>query len=187
MNVDIFALDATSVVFVVGALVPLLVDLITKRYTTTRVKTVANAVASVVLGGLVYLVGADGSYDWRGFANGAANVFLISLLSYLGWKGVGVTGKDGVISRATGQRGIGTAVAPVPATELPATSGQMPTTVAEADVAAPEPHMEVGNPPVEYEGRHEAGLTQTGLLLVVCVIALVVILIFTGALSIHLG
>jgi len=139
MDIDVFAFDATSAALLVGVFVPLLVEVVTKRFTSAQVKTITNIVASTLLGGLVYLVGQDGDYDWRGFVNGALNVLLISLASFLGWKGIGMVGQDGALTRALPNFGWGT----------PGTAG-----VPVVEVAAPE---ETVTPVVVPGEPHETG------------------------------
>ena len=83
-NTYYLSADAAVVARLIGLFVPILVALITKRWAGAGVKGVTNFVASMVLGGVVYMVDESGDYDWQGFVNGAFNVFVVSIAAYYG-------------------------------------------------------------------------------------------------------
>jgi hypothetical protein len=104
-SIDFFNMDAATTAKLIGAFLPLLVAVITKRYATQAVKGVANFVLSTITGSIGYLVGADGAYDIRGFINAAFNTLVVSAAAYyVVWR---PTGAAGSVAVATENFGIG--------------------------------------------------------------------------------
>lgn len=103
--VNFLSYDAATVSRLLGALVPLLVAVLTRRYATSGLKAALNLVSSVVVGSATYLVAADGGYDWQGFVNASLNTLIVSAATYYGlWKPTGVAG---TVAKKTESFGIG--------------------------------------------------------------------------------
>lgn len=78
------ALQPLQLVHLVGALVPLVVALITKRYAEPWVKVTVNLVAVALGASIVYLARDTGGYDLDGFANAFVNALVADVVAYFG-------------------------------------------------------------------------------------------------------
>lgn len=77
--------DPTSVVNMLGILVPLIVALISKRYASSGLKSVLNVVTSAVVSTLGYLVAASGDgYDLVGWLEAFIGTLIVSIAVYYG-------------------------------------------------------------------------------------------------------
>lgn len=77
--------DPTSVVNMLGILVPLIVAFISKRYASSGLKSVLNVVTSAVVSSLGYLVVASGDgYDLVGFLEAFVGTLIVSIAAYYG-------------------------------------------------------------------------------------------------------
>lgn len=89
---------------VVGLLLPLLVDLFTKREASAAVKSTVLLALSLVTGVLTDFLGALNSgsgFDWAAAGYGAATTFVLGVVSFFGLtSSLGISGKDGAIQRA---------------------------------------------------------------------------------------
>lgn len=149
-------LDPTTTTLYLGALVPLIVGAITKKYTKPAVKAVANVATSAVVGSLAYLVTANG-YDLGGFINHTGEAFISGIAAYYGFfKPSGIAEK---VQDKTATFGVGTEEPP-PADPVPA-APIAPALVATDDEVLPyeEPDIEIdidpaGPPPVAGEIDH---------------------------------
>lgn len=106
MDIDWLSLnEANNLVRILGVAIPILTALLTRTQASRALKAVVTLVASVLLGTLGYLVGADGGYDWGGFTNSFLNAFVPAIAAYYGlWKPTGVTAS---VSAATARFGLG--------------------------------------------------------------------------------
>lgn len=100
---------------VVGLLLPLLVDLVTKRQASAAVKSTVLLALSLITGVLTDFLGAlntGQSFDWATALYGAAVTFVLGVVSFFGLtSSLGISGKDGAIQRAV-PGGIGRAQDP---------------------------------------------------------------------------
>ena len=89
---------------VVGLLLPILVDLTTKRLASGAVKSSVLLLLSLVTGLLTeYLSALNGGqpFDWAVALYAAAMAFVLGVASFFGLtSSLGVSGKDGAIQRA---------------------------------------------------------------------------------------
>lgn len=104
-GLNLLSADPNNVARGLGLLVPILVGLITKKYTDKRTKAIVNVVASAVVGSAAYLVADTGGYDFAGFFNATINALIASFAAYYGvLKPTGVAGK---VQDATANIGVG--------------------------------------------------------------------------------
>jgi hypothetical protein len=80
----VVALQPLQLVHLVGALVPLLVALVTKRYAEPWVKVATNLVALALGASIVYLARDTGGYDLAGFVNAFINALVADVVAYFG-------------------------------------------------------------------------------------------------------
>lgn len=89
---------------VVGLLLPLLVDLVTKRLASGAVKStvlLALSLATGVLTTFLQALNAGQPFDWAAAGYGAAVTFVMGVVSFFGLtSSLGISGKDGMIQRA---------------------------------------------------------------------------------------
>lgn len=89
---------------VVGLLLPILVDLVTKRLASGAVKSSVLLALSLVTGLLtafLHAVNAGVPFDWATALYGAAVTFVLGVVSFFGLtSSLGISGKDGAIQRA---------------------------------------------------------------------------------------
>jgi hypothetical protein len=74
--------DPQTLVLLLGALVPLLVALATKRYAQPWVKVATNVVAAALVASLAHLATASGHYDLPGFWRAFLEALVASGVSY---------------------------------------------------------------------------------------------------------
>ncbi len=97
--------DPTSVVRVLGLLIPILTALITKRVASQGLKSVVTLVLSAITAATAVLVSDDGGYAWQAFVNAFINTFVPAIVMYYGlWKPTGLAGS---VSAKTENFGIG--------------------------------------------------------------------------------
>jgi hypothetical protein len=81
----IFSLDVLNVARLLGVLVPLLVALITKRFASSAVKSIANLVLSAVAGVVAPIIAGDKLPNSIGEVfNAILNAFIVSIVAYYG-------------------------------------------------------------------------------------------------------
>ena len=100
-------LDALTVAFIVGTVIPLLVNVVAKSTATPGLKAIISLVLSVVASVINVFVQADGSatFDLQTFVITLGSTFLVAVMSYLGlWKPTGVSGS---IASGTANFGLG--------------------------------------------------------------------------------
>lgn len=89
---------------VVGLLLPLVVDLVTKRLASGALKSTVLLALSLVTGLLTEYLSALNSmqpFDWATALYGAATAFVLGVVSFFGLtSSLGISGKDGAIQRA---------------------------------------------------------------------------------------
>lgn len=125
-------MDPQTLVYLLGALVPIPVALVTKRYARPRVKVATNVVASALVASMAHLATADGHYDLAGFGGAFVAALVASVLSY---KAVWQYTLVEAIERSTGRWGLGeVALAPVAVGALAVVGGGA---VVARDVPAP--------------------------------------------------
>lgn len=85
--------DPTTVVRILGLLIPILTAVVTKRVASQGLKSVVTLVLSAVTAGVAVLVADDGGWAWQAFVNAFINTFLPAIAMYYGfWKPTGVAG-----------------------------------------------------------------------------------------------
>lgn len=86
-------IDVQVLTVLSGALIPLLVGLVSKRVTSRGVKAVLNALLSAIAGGLALAIAAEGNVDnVRSWVLSIGTTWVISVATYYGfWKPTGVT------------------------------------------------------------------------------------------------
>jgi hypothetical protein len=86
-------MDVGTLSFIAGAVVPLLVGLLTKFNAHPGLKGVLNAVLSAIGGGLAVAIGAHGTVTLGTWLLAMAQTFALSIAAYYGiWKPTGVAG-----------------------------------------------------------------------------------------------
>lgn len=95
----------TLLVFViVGLVLPILVDLVTKRLASGAVKSTVLLALSLVTGVLTEFLAslnAGNDFDWPAAGYGAAVTFVLGVVSFFGLtSSLGISGKDGAVQRA---------------------------------------------------------------------------------------
>lgn len=98
--------DPTSVVRIIGLLIPILTALVTKHVAAQGLKAVTTTVLSAITAAAAVLVAADGhSFAWQAFVNAFINTFVPAIALYYGlWKPTGLAGS---VAAATKNFGIG--------------------------------------------------------------------------------
>lgn len=97
--------DTTVLAFLAGTVVPLLVALVTKLESSSRIKAVANLVLSMVTGGIAYLVAHEGDGNVLDLIAAMIAVYLASGVAHHNlWKPTGVTNAT---QRKTASVGVG--------------------------------------------------------------------------------
>jgi hypothetical protein len=124
--------DPTSVVRIIGLLIPILTALVTKHVASQGLKSVVTLVLSAVTAAVAVLVSADGGFAWQAFVNAFINAFVPAIAIYYGlWKPTGVAGS---VAAATKTFGLGSP----PTLETAAKGEESP------DSAAGDPHAGEG-------------------------------------------
>lgn len=145
-------LDPTTTTLYLGALVPLIVGAITKKYTSPKVKALANIGTSAIVGSLAYLVTASG-YNVGGFINHSAEAFLAGIGTYYGFlKPSGLAEK---IQDKTSSFGVGEEV--VPADEV---VNVTPAPGYEIDDLSP--HIHEDEDPLQFVGEPADAPRESG-------------------------
>lgn len=107
LSSGVVALQPLQLVHLVGALIPLLVALVTKRFAAPWVKVAVNLVALALAASIVYVARDTGGYDLAGFVNAFVNALVADVVAYFGaLRYTAVL----AIERRTGHVGIGTEV-----------------------------------------------------------------------------
>lgn len=98
--------DPTSVVRIIGLLIPILTALIAKRVASQGLKATLTLVLSAITAAAAVLVSADGhSFAWQAFVNAFINTFVPAIALYYGfWKPTGLAGS---VAAKTERFGIG--------------------------------------------------------------------------------
>lgn len=139
----VLQVDVASVSLILGAIVPFLVGLVTKKWASSGVKAAANVVLSVAAGVLACIVQANGAVTLGQVTTAAFEALTASGVLYVSvYKPMGLTQK--VQNLAPGV-GLGKPVVPEPPLSSPsaitqattaAPSPTVPTTLAEAQALA---------------------------------------------------
>lgn len=95
----------TLLVFIlVGLVLPVFVDLVTKRLASGAVKSSVLLFLSLITGVLTEFLAslnAGNDFDWATAGYGAAVTFVLGVVSFFGLtSSLGISGKDGVVQRA---------------------------------------------------------------------------------------
>ena len=98
-------LDIATLALLSGAVIPLLVGVVTKMTASSRVKAIANLALSVGGGAVAYLVENSGRGRWQEIVSAALLAYIASGTSYHNlWKPTGVAP---VVQEATASLGVG--------------------------------------------------------------------------------
>ncbi len=82
---------ATALSVIVGAVVPLVVAILTKENASSRVKSIVNAVLAAVVGGLTTVIHLGGSVSWETTVLDIGLAYAMSGTSYRSmWKPTGI-------------------------------------------------------------------------------------------------
>lgn len=97
--------DSTTVVTLVGILIPILTGLISKKVASGGLKSILTLVLSVLVSVIATLVASDGhGFAWHPFATAFISTFVVAIASYYGfWKPTGLAGS---VAQATQSFGI---------------------------------------------------------------------------------
>jgi hypothetical protein len=102
----IFSLDVLNVARLLGVLVPLIVALITKRFASSAVKSIANVVLSALAGVVAPVIAGDKVPNSIGeLFNAILNAFIVSIVAYYGL--FKPTGATAAVASGTAGFGIG--------------------------------------------------------------------------------
>lgn len=135
-------MDPTTVVLLLGAAVPLLVAVVTKKFAEPWVKVATNVAATALVAALAHLVTSNGVYDLAGFWGAFVHALAASGLAYMIlWKNtLGLA-----LENATADFGLGSvALAPVPASQQVAVNTQGGLVVVPVDLL-PAPPVVLGD------------------------------------------
>lgn len=100
-------LDAQTISFLCGVLIPLLVGVLTKVNASSGLKAVVNALLSALAGALAAFTqtGLTGDVDWKTLILSMLSTWIVSVATYYGiWKPTGVAG---TVNVKTGRFGVG--------------------------------------------------------------------------------
>ena len=100
-------LDAQTISFLCGVLIPLIVGVLTKVNASAGLKAVVNALLSALAGAFATFsqTGLTSDVDWKTLVISVLSVWIVSVATYYGiWKPTGVAGTVGV---KTGRFGVG--------------------------------------------------------------------------------
>lgn len=96
-----------ATLLVVGGLLPLVVDLVTKRTATSRFASLITLFLALVVGLVtafmdwVNTTGGVSGFDWESLLFNAAVTFATAIIAFIGlWKPTGVSGSNGSIRAA---------------------------------------------------------------------------------------
>lgn len=97
--------DVQALAFLTGAVIPILVGLLTKLNASARVKSFANAGLSAVSGALMTVIANSGRLVWSEFVTSVGTTWVISIATYYGlYKPSGVSA---AVQEKTADVGIG--------------------------------------------------------------------------------
>jgi 20S proteasome alpha/beta subunit len=86
--------------FIIAVVLPAVVALVTKRFSTGLVKSVTLLLLSAIGGALTSIQATGGTFEWRAAATGFAVTFITSVCVHFGLlKPSGITGDDGKIAQ----------------------------------------------------------------------------------------
>lgn len=100
-------LDAQTISFLCGVLIPLVVGVLTKVNASAGLKAVVNALLSALAGALATFTqtGLTSDVDWKTLVISVLSVWIVSVATYYGiWKPTGVAG---TVNVKTGRFGVG--------------------------------------------------------------------------------
>jgi stage V sporulation protein SpoVS len=105
---DTIFVNVTYVNAVLAFVLPALVALISRRLASPRVKALLLALLTIIAGILQEIIANDGGFEWKAAIGTMLVQFVGAVAIHTGLlKPTGITGKDGVLQRATADVGVG--------------------------------------------------------------------------------
>lgn len=134
----VLEVDVTTITFITGSIIPLVVGMLTKLKASSVVKAGVNIALSVVSGVCAVLIAHDGRLTWQTLVTGVFTTLVSSGLTYNNiWKPLGVAAK---VQKLAPEAGIGKPVEQPPGSGMLGTEG--PEAITQPSVPASHvPHL----------------------------------------------